>query len=114
MPSHLYIITGASKGLGLEMALQLLSPRNQLLCISRTASSALTEAAQKAGALLESWSENLADPAPVAARLAAWLPAQSSQRWASATLINNAGTLGSMAPLQTSRKMSSPKPSQWT
>ena len=101
MPSHLYIITGASKGLGLEMALALLSPRNQLLCISRTASPVLTEAAQKAGASLEQWCENLADPAHVADRLASWLPMQAGQTWASATLINNAGTLGAMAPLQT-------------
>jgi len=101
MPSHLYIITGASKGLGFELAHQLLSSGNEVLCISRTASPALTEAAQKAGAKLHQWCENLADPTPVAARMAAWLEAKADQTWASATLINNAGTLGAMAPLQT-------------
>ena len=37
MPQHLIILTGASRGMGLAMAHQLLHPDNTLLCISRTA-----------------------------------------------------------------------------
>ena len=98
---HLYVITGASKGMGLEMALQLLSPQHQVLCISRTASTELALAADRAGAYLTQWCENLADPVTVAQRLAAWLVTMDRSHLRSATLINNAGTLGAMAPLQT-------------
>lgn len=98
---HLYVITGASKGMGLEMALQLLSPQHQVLCISRTASPELAQAADRARAHLTQWCENLADPAPVAQRLADWLATRDRRHWRSVTLINNAGTLGAMAPLQT-------------
>lgn len=98
---HLYVITGASKGMGLEMALQLLSPQHQVLCISRTESAELVQAADRAGAFLTQWCENLAEPEGVAQRLAAWLGTIDRAHVRSATLINNAGTLGAMAPLQT-------------
>jgi NAD(P)-dependent dehydrogenase (short-subunit alcohol dehydrogenase family) len=101
MSQHIYIITGASKGMGLEMARQLLKPTHQVLCLSRTASPELAQAADVAGVSLVQWCENLADPAPVAQRLDAWLASKKHDRWASVTLINNAGTLGAMAPLQT-------------
>ena len=35
MTNHLYILTGASRGMGLAMAEQLLLEENRLLCISR-------------------------------------------------------------------------------
>ncbi len=98
---HLYVITGASKGMGLEMALQLLSPQHQVLCISRTESAELAQAADRTGAFLTQWCENLAEPEGVAQRLAAWLGTIDRAHLRSATLINNAGTLGAMAPLQT-------------
>jgi NAD(P)-dependent dehydrogenase (short-subunit alcohol dehydrogenase family) len=100
MIQHIYIITGASKGMGLEMARQLMKPTHQVLCISRSASAELALAADVAGVSLAQWCENLADPAPVAQRLAAWLASKKQGSWASVTLINNAGTLGAMAPLQ--------------
>jgi benzil reductase ((S)-benzoin forming) len=37
----LTIITGASRGMGLAMAQQLLTPQSKLLCISRQTSTAL-------------------------------------------------------------------------
>ena len=45
------------------------------------------------------WQADLADPAPVAARLESWLLAQDATQIASATLINNAGVVSQLAPL---------------
>ncbi len=52
MVQHIYILTGASKGMGLEMARQLLKPANRLLCISRTTSRPLADEAERAGVAL--------------------------------------------------------------
>ena len=41
MSQHLFILTGASRGMGLAMATKLLKPGNTLLCISRKTSDAL-------------------------------------------------------------------------
>lgn len=98
---HIYIITGASKGMGLEMARQLLSPQHQVLCISRNASSDLAQEAGSKVAPLLQWCEDLAKPESVAKRLNAWLAEIDRAHLSSVTLINNAGTLGAMAPLQT-------------
>lgn len=99
--SHLYLITGASRGLGRAMAEQLLQPGNLLLCISRRQSPELAEQAGKAGSGVElvQWEQDLADPVPAAARVRGWLASQDARRFDSATLINNAGTVGSPAPL---------------
>jgi len=98
---HLFIMTGASKGLGLEMARQLLSPHHLVLCMSRKASTDLAQEASSQGAPLVQWCEDLAQPEPVAKRLTAWLAEIDQAHLSSVTLINNAGTLGAMAPLQT-------------
>ncbi len=97
--SHLVVITGASRGLGRAMAEQLLRPGQRLLCISRQADEALAARAREAGAELEQWQQDLADPVPAAARLAAWLQGCDAQAFDSATLINNAGTIGRPRPL---------------
>jgi len=89
-PQHLTILTGASRGMGLAMAQQLLATGHRLLCLSRHTNPAL------ANPLCEQWTVDLADPSPVAARLAAWLAAQQAP--ASATLINNAGLIPRIAP----------------
>ena len=90
-PQHLTILTGASRGMGLAMAQQLLAAGHRLLCLSRNANPAL------ASASCEQWTVDLADPAPVAARLAQWLAAQGAP--ASVTLINNAGLIPAIAPV---------------
>ena len=53
MKHHLTIITGASRGLGLAMAAQRLTPGATVLCISRRVSEELAQHAHAAGANLE-------------------------------------------------------------
>ena len=60
-------------GLGLAMAQQCLEAGHRVLTISRRPA----ELPSPAGAELEQWSADLAEPAPVAARLQAWLAAQA-------------------------------------
>jgi len=100
MHHTLIILTGASKGMGQAMARQLLQPNVRLLCISRNTDDSLTKAAEKHGTFLEQWSADLSDGAGVAARLSTWLSALDSSQLKNATLINNAGVIGPLAPTQ--------------
>jgi NAD(P)-dependent dehydrogenase (short-subunit alcohol dehydrogenase family) len=95
MTQPLTLITGASRGLGLAMARQCLAAGHRVLTISRHPA----DLAAPAGAGLEQWSADLADPGPVAARLQAWLAAIDPATLASATLVNNAGVISQLAPL---------------
>ncbi|MDP1900514.1 MAG: SDR family NAD(P)-dependent oxidoreductase [Rubrivivax sp.] len=95
MTQHLTLLTGASRGLGRAVAEQLLVRGHRVLALSRSE----VDLPVPAGASLEAWSVDLAEPAAVAARLAAWLAAQDSGGLASATLINNAGVVSRLAPL---------------
>lgn len=103
MSKHLYIITGASRGMGLCLAEQLLAPENQLLCISRHDSPALSQAAQQGGLLLTQWHTDLVDAHPLCERLKQWLAAFDMNTVVSATLINNAGVLPPLTSLSTSQ-----------
>ena len=99
MTRHLYILTGASRGMGLSMARQLLDSGHTVLCISRTEQQALAQHAQQAGAPLLQWRHDLADSAPVGQRLEGWLREQDRTAWRSVTLINNAGVIAGIVPL---------------
>ncbi len=92
MHTHLTILTGASRGLGLAMAEQRLQQGHQVLAIARSAPPLQHPA-------LTAWASDLADPAPLAARLDAWLAALDPAALASATLVNNAGVVSALAPL---------------
>ena len=96
----LTIMTGASRGMGLAMAEQLLQHDAHLLCISRNTNDSLTQLAQARGAVLEQWSADLADAAPVSARLAQWLASLDPSTLANATLINNAGVIPAITALR--------------
>jgi benzil reductase ((S)-benzoin forming) len=87
---HLSIVTGASRGLGLAVAQQLLARGEQVLGIARKAPAAPP-------GHWSFWSADLADARALAARLEAWLAEQHGV--ASATLINNAGVVSQPAPL---------------
>ncbi len=100
MKKHLTILTGASRGMGLAMAEQLLKADALLLCISRQTNDALKEQADVCGAELLQWQADLSEAAPVAQRLQEWLAALDPHAIASATLINNAGVISELTPLR--------------
>ncbi len=97
---HLTILTGASRGMGLGLAEQLLNADALLLCISRKSNNTLAQQAEECGAELLQWQADLSDAAPVALRLGEWLAARRSDELASATLINNAGFISNLTPLR--------------
>ncbi|HSM21317.1 MAG TPA: SDR family NAD(P)-dependent oxidoreductase [Rubrivivax sp.] len=88
MEKTLFIVTGASRGMGLAIARQLLSEGHRLLTLARHPNAALKGDALEQD--LEQWAVDLADPLPVAMRLQGWLSAQPPQP---AVLINNAGVV---------------------
>lgn len=102
MSQNLYIITGASRGMGLAIAEQLLGSNHTLLCISRHSNDALGARAAMLGCQLEQWSLNLEYGIEISARLVQWLNNQDMGLFAQATLINNAGVIPRIAPLSAS------------
>ena len=94
------ILTGASRGMGLAMARQLLSPSRHLLCISRGIHEALAAEARHLNAPLTQWSHDLSDTTGAAQRLQAWLAGLDAHSVRSATLINNAGMIPRIGPLE--------------
>ena len=72
---HLTILTGASRGMGLAMAQQLLAPDHTLLCISRRENTALAAQARAVGATLI----NNAGVIPAIAPLSALTPDDIAQ-----------------------------------
>ncbi len=99
MKPHLYVLTGASRGLGLAMAEQLMSPGHSLLCISRNANTQLAHSAAQADIPLTQWTHDLIDGESLSRRLHDWLAIQGPQAFSSATLINNAGMIPDITPL---------------
>ena len=98
--SELFILTGASRGMGRAMAQQLLQRGEvTLLALSRGVDAALEDVAAEAGSLLLQWPVDLADPLAAAQRVNDWLGSLHAPAFQSATLINNAGTVGRPAPL---------------
>jgi NAD(P)-dependent dehydrogenase (short-subunit alcohol dehydrogenase family) len=95
-PHHHYIVTGASRGLGLAIATQLRARGARLLTLSRRPNSQLD------GPAVEQWAVDLAEPVAAAARLQAWVAALPRDALASLTLINNAAGLATPAPLAAS------------
>ena len=96
---HLFIITGASRGMGLAMAQQLLLTGNFLLCISRQTNQNLEAAARAGGAGLEQWPLDLDHSLEAAAMLRQWLKSRRPGTFQSAVLINNAAMLPQIVPL---------------
>lgn len=100
VPLHLYVITGATRGLGAALAEQLLRPGNHLLCLSRSENKTLVLRARAARTLLEQWPQDLARPVEAAGRLAAWLRRKDVGCYVTATLVNNACVLAKPGPVE--------------
>jgi benzil reductase ((S)-benzoin forming) len=99
MPSHLFILTGASRGMGLALAQQLLAPDHFLLCVSRQVNPALASQAAQDGHALQQWPLDLAHSVAAAAHFKQWLAQHPASAFCSATLINNAGVMPHIAPV---------------
>ena len=99
---RLVILTGASRGLGAAMAEQLLAPGTLLLTLSRHPSPALQTSASASGATLEQWAIDVGHDVGTAARLETWLHQHATAGFAAAALINNAGLLGPVGPIDRS------------
>ena len=102
MTHHLYILTGASRGMGLAMAEQLLAPDHRLLCLSRQVNAGLASQAASVGCTLTQWPRDLSLATDAATALGDWLGTVGPAGLASATLINNAGAIPRIAPLSAS------------
>ena len=99
MAQHLTIITGASRGMGLAMAEQLVDAGHDLLCISRSHNDSLGQRAAAKGVRCEQWPQDLTRSDAAAARLEGWLADKDAAAYASVTLINNAAVITQVAPL---------------
>jgi len=95
----LTILTGASRGMGLAIARQILSSQGLLLCISRRTNPVLDSEAAACGAELIPWSHDLADALGARERVQGWLEQQDPHGFTSATLINNAAVIPQISPL---------------
>ena len=95
----LYVLTGASRGMGRAMAEQLLKRDRVLLTISRKPDYALSAAAEKIGMRIYQWANDVGHDLSVGTRLEAWLTQFAQERIATATLINNACLLEPTGPI---------------
>ena len=98
----LTLITGASRGMGLAMAEQLLQPQATVLCLSRHTHAGLDAAAARSGAQLTQWPIDLAETQRAAAAVEAWLNGRDAEAFDSVALINNAAQLTRITPMEES------------
>ena len=98
-PTPVSIITGASRGLGLGLARQLLQRGHRVLTLQRSPNTELAAESARLGVPLEQWSVDLAQPGEAAARLRAWVQALVRAEVASLQLINNAALLVEPGPV---------------
>ena len=103
LDEHIYILTGASRGMGLAIAQELLAAGHTVLTLARRVNSDLGQQAAASGAKLTQWSTDLTDGTAAARHLRGWLGDIAPDRFASATLINNAGAIPAIVPLRDSR-----------
>jgi benzil reductase ((S)-benzoin forming) len=97
----LFVVTGASRGMGAAIAAQLLGEAsNTVICISRHENASLAAAAKQSGATCEQWRADLAEPIVVAARLQTRLAGFDGSAFARASLVNNAAMLTTIGGLE--------------
>jgi len=94
----LTIITGASRGLGAALADALMAPDHRLLCLARSAMTALRERAAGKGCVVDAKSVDLCAVAAAVAALEAGLADIDRDAVTEVCLINNAGTVEPVRP----------------
>jgi benzil reductase ((S)-benzoin forming) len=99
MSTYLTIVTGTSRGLGAAMAEELLQTDSVVLGISRHANEALAARAQALQVRCDQWMRDLRDPEPVAEQIELYLGAFDPARFDEVALVNNAGVLTRIGPL---------------
>lgn len=96
-PYPLTVLTGASRGMGRAMAEQLVHAGHHLLCLSRQSDPTLSALAPDR---VTQWAADLSAPTDVAERLDQWLDALAPESVSAVNLINNAGVIAEIAPLE--------------
>ncbi|TWG82093.1 hypothetical protein L602_003900000200 [Cupriavidus gilardii J11] len=93
---HLFIVTGASRGLGAALVRALLAPGHRLVAVARSRNPELEQAAQASGVPFAWHLQDLAQPSQAASWLASVLDSQDITP-ASITLVLNAGVIQPIA-----------------
>jgi len=96
-----YIITGASRGIGAGIVRALLQPGNLIFALARHENPALLKAAQAAGSELSFHLIDLAEGTAIEALLSDLFSRIDLQRAEGVYLVNNAGVLSPIGPLET-------------
>ena len=91
MSRGLYVVTGSSRGIGAALVARLAAAGHAVLGIARGAGTPAPGVDHRTA--------DLADPAPVAARLEAWFLAQDATAFSDVNLLNNAGVLSRVGPI---------------
>ncbi|SDD23516.1 hypothetical protein SAMN05216345_10777 [Cupriavidus sp. YR651] len=95
---HLYIVTGASRGLGAALTRALLKPGNRVICVARSRSPELEAEATASGVPVAWHLQDLSQPGAAAGWLGSVLDAVDDAP-ASVTLILNAGVVEPIGPI---------------
>ncbi|MCF8309641.1 MAG: (S)-benzoin forming benzil reductase [Bacteroidales bacterium] len=94
---NVFIITGASRGIGAATAHELIDPANHLICCSRTKNNALIEKAEQKGCTVDYYELDFADSSLVTTQFSGIFHTIDWENVRSVTLINNAGMLEPVA-----------------
>ncbi|WP_010273495.1 (S)-benzoin forming benzil reductase [Paenibacillus senegalensis] len=97
---NLFVVTGASRGLGHAIARRLLLPGNYVIGLSRSSSEQLSKEASLSGARYESVEVDLSRVDSLADQMEQILQKAAVESLKSACLINNAGVLSPTGPIE--------------
>jgi len=96
----LTVITGASRGLGAALATAMMAPGHRLVCLARGSMAALEARAAAQGCTLDAVNVDLSDVAAGVAALEASLAGMAPEAFTEICLINNAGTVEPVRPVE--------------
>lgn len=94
---NVFIITGASRGIGAAIANELIDPSNHLICSSRTKNNPLIEKAEQKGCTVDYYELDFSDSSLVTTQFSGIFHTVDWENAKSVTLINNAGMLEPVA-----------------